>query len=126
VIFKEEEMARAGTTKKSLKPPVTRLLINSIVKRLTSNLNVEKIILFGSYASGTPTKDSDIDIFVIVNTKEKGIRRYALVSELLEPREIPLDIIVKTPAEVKRRSKLFDPLLTDIYKTGKILYEKKN
>jgi predicted nucleotidyltransferase len=119
-------MGKAVLTKESLKPPITTSLMDSIVERLVSNLDVEKIILFGSHASGTPTKDSDIDIFVIVKTKEKGIKRYALISELLEPREIPLDIIVKTPAEIKKRSKFFDPLLRNIYKKGKVLYEKKN
>lgn len=100
-------------------------ILNLIVRRLVENLDIEKIILFGSYVKGIYTKDSDIDLLVIVNTKEKGIKRYAMVSEILEPRKIPMDIIVKTPVEIKKREKFFDPFIKNIYMTGKVLYEKK-
>lgn len=110
--------------KKTIKPPLRRSLINTIVKRLVKNLDVVKVILFGSYVSGSPGKDSDLDLLVIINTEVKGIERYAMVSELLEPRKIPMDIIVKTPEEIKDRTKKFDPFMRNILQTGKILYEK--
>ncbi len=47
-----------------------------------------------------------------------------MVSELLEPRKIPMDIIVKTPAEIKKREKYFDPFTKNMM-SGKVLYEKK-
>lgn len=109
---------------KILKPPVDKSLINTIIKRLVTNLDVIKVVLFGSYVSGKPSKDSDLDLLIIVNTKEKGIKRYAMVSELLEPRRIPMDIIVKTPDEIKKREKMFDPFIRSIFKTGEVLYEK--
>lgn len=113
-----------NSMKKTIEPPLNKSLINTISKRLVKNLDVVKIILFGSYVSGKPTKNSDLDLLVIVNTKEKGIKRYAMVSELLEPRKIPMDIIVKTPDEIKKRIKMFDPFIRNILKTGKVLYEK--
>ncbi len=109
---------------KILKPPVDKSLINTIVKRLVTNLDVIKVILFGSYVSGKPTKNSDLDLLIILNTKEKGVKRYAMVSELLEPRKIPMDIIVRTPGELRKRETMFDPFIRSIFKTGKILYEK--
>ncbi|HWR59193.1 MAG TPA: nucleotidyltransferase domain-containing protein [Thermodesulfovibrionales bacterium] len=99
-------------------------ILNSAVKRLVENLDVEKIVLFGSSIKGTYTKDSDIDLLVMVNTRKKGIERYAMVSELLEPREIPMDIIVRTPAEIKNRERYFDPFIRNVM-SGKVLYEKK-
>ena len=42
-------------------------LLNGIVKKIVEGYNPDKIILFGSYAYGTPTEDSDIDLFKIVN-----------------------------------------------------------
>jgi len=110
---------------KKLTPNQTMEILNAAVKRLVQNLDVEKIILFGSLLKGTYTKDSDIDLLVMVNTKKKGIERYAMVSELLEPRKIPMDIVVKTPAEIKRRKKYFDPFINNIQRNGKVLYEKK-
>ena len=110
---------------KKLRPNQTKKILNSAVKRLVENLDVEKIILFGSLLKGAYTKDSDIDLLVMVNTKKKGIERYAMVSELLEPRKMPMDIVVKTPEEIKRRKKYFDPFINSIQKNGKVLYEKK-
>ncbi|MEW6586887.1 MAG: nucleotidyltransferase domain-containing protein [Nitrospirota bacterium] len=99
-------------------------ILDAAVKRLVENLDVEKIVLFGSFVKGTYTKDSDIDLLVMLNTREKGIRRYAIVSELLEPREIPMDIIVRTPAEMRKRENYFDPFVRNVM-SGKVLYEKK-
>lgn len=110
--------------KKTIKPPLRKSVLTTILKRLVDNLDVVKIILFGSYASGKPTKDSDLDLLIILNTKEKGLKRYAMVSELLEPRKIPMDIIVKTPEEMKSRARMFDPFLRTVQRTGKVLYEK--
>ena len=107
-----------------LDPPVKKALLNNIRKRLVSNLDVVKIVLFGSYASGNQTGDSDLDLLVIINTKEKGIKRYAMVSELLEPRKVPMDILVKTPEEIRKRLKMLCPFTENILKTGKVLYEK--
>ncbi len=95
-----------------------------IVKRLVENLDVEKIVLFGSYVKGASTKDSDLDLLVMLNTRKKGIARYAMVSELLEPRTIPMDIIIKTPAEIKKRERYFDPFIKSVMTEGKVLYEK--
>jgi len=109
---------------KIIEPPFRKTLLNTILKRLLSHLDVVKVILFGSYLSGNPTKDSDLDLLIIINTEEKGIKRYAMVSELLEPRKIPMDLIVKTPSELKYRTNMFDPFIRNILKTGKVLYEK--
>ena len=102
-----------------------RSTLKSIVERLVSSFDVEKIVLFGSYGSENQTGDSDIDLFVLLNTRKKGIERYAMVSEVLEPRKIPMDIIVKTPAEIKKREGYFDPFIKSIMTKGKVLYEKE-
>lgn len=98
--------------------------LNSIVDRLVTSFDVEKIVLFGSYVTGKQTGDSDIDLLVLLNTRKKGIERYAMVSEVLEPRKIPMDIIVRTPAEIKKREHYFDPFMKSIMTKGKVLYEK--
>lgn len=103
----------------------TKALLDDVVKRLVGNIDVIKIVLFGSYSTGSYTKDSDLDLFVIAKTKEKGVKRHAHVSALLEPRKLPMDIIVKTPEEIKKREKYFDPFISNINKNGRVLYEKK-
>ncbi len=103
----------------------TKALLDDVVKRLVGNIDVKKIVLFGSYSTGSYTKDSDLDLFVVAKTKEKGVKRHAYISALLEPRKLPMDIIIKTPEEIKKREKYFDPFISNINKNGMVLYEKK-
>lgn len=49
---------------------ITDELIQEIKNRIVSGVHPEKIILFGSYAYGTPTKDSDVDLLVIMPSDE--------------------------------------------------------
>ncbi len=105
-------------------PPVAETLPGAI-ERIVSKLNPEKIILFGSYAYGNPTPDSDVDLLVIMKTKAKEIDRYVAVSNLLYPRQFPVDILVKTPkemeAETRKKGNFF---MHEILKKGKVLYER--
>lgn len=105
-------------------PPVAETLPGAI-ERIVSHLNPEKIILFGSYAYGNPTPDSDVDLLVIMITKAKEIDRYVAVSNLLYPRQFPVDILVKTPREIEKESqKKGNFFLREILTKGKVLYER--
>ncbi len=105
-------------------PPVSETLPGAI-ERIVSSLNPEKIILFGSYAYGDPTPDSDVDLLVIMSTKAKEIDRYIAVSNLLYPRQFPVDILVKTPKEIEKESqKKGNFFLREILTKGKVLYER--
>lgn len=105
-------------------PPVAETLPGAI-DRIVSKLRPEKIILFGSYAYGNPTPDSDVDLLVIMNTKAKDVDRYVAVSNLLYPRQFPVDILVKTPTEIKAEArKKSNFFLREILKKGKVLYER--
>jgi len=105
-------------------PPVAKTLPGAI-ERIVSELKPEKIILFGSYAYGNPTPDSDVDLLVIMKTKSKEIDRYVAVSNLLYPRQFPVDILVKTPKEIEAEaSKKGNFFMHEILKKGKVLYER--
>jgi uncharacterized protein len=84
----------------------------------------QQIILFGSYAYGIPTPDSDVDLLIIMESEERPIKRAALVSKVLRPRLFPLDILVRTPDEIQYRLTLGDFFIQEIMKRGKVLYER--
>jgi len=106
-------------------PPVAETLPGAI-DRVVSELKPEKIILFGSYAYGNSTPDSDVDLFVIMKTKAKEIDRFVAVSNLLYPRQFPVDIIVKTPGEVEAESrKKGSFFMREILTRGKVIYEPR-
>jgi predicted nucleotidyltransferase len=107
-------------------PPVAKTLPQA-VKRIVSVLKPEKIILFGSYAYGNPTHDSDVDLFVIMETNGKHKEKHREISMLLYPRQFPVDIIVKTPKEVDEalRGGVDNGFfIREIIKKGKVLYDR--
>jgi predicted nucleotidyltransferase len=87
-------------------------------------LKPERIILFGSYAYGNPTPDSDVDLLVIWNTNKPRRERILDVSLLLYPRSFPVDIIVKTPEELKQEIKT-SFFIREIINKGKVIYEQR-
>ncbi|HLF73346.1 MAG TPA: nucleotidyltransferase domain-containing protein [Anaerolineales bacterium] len=107
-------------------PPVSKTLPQAI-RRIVSELKPERIILFGSYAYGNPTPDSDVDLLVVIETNGKNKEIYRAVSKLLYPREFPVDIIIKTPKEVEEalRGGVDNAFfLREIVKKGKVLYDR--
>jgi predicted nucleotidyltransferase len=94
------------------------------VQKIVAELNPEKIILFGSYAYGTPNQHSDVDLLIIMKTKASLKERSWAVSRLLLPRPFPVDILVKTPKEVESGLKAGDFFLKEILMRGKVLYDR--
>lgn len=95
------------------------------VRRIARALRPQKIILFGSYAYGKPDPDSDVDLLVVMETNAPRKERYLTVSRLLRPRPFAVDIIVKTPREIKTAIKSGDFFIEEIYTQGKVLYEQR-
>ena len=89
-----------------------------------TGLNISKIIIFGSYAYGKPTEESDIDIVIVSKDfKKKNIFERAKLTKEAEIRTIkkfviPLDIITMTPEELKSGRSI----ISDYAKNGKVLF----
>ncbi|QOG11970.1 nucleotidyltransferase domain-containing protein [Arcobacter sp. FWKO B] len=92
-----------------------------IIERLKP-LNPDKIILFGSYAYGTPTDDSDIDLFIEKNSPVNNIDALALLKlrDLMKKYKIGFDILSATKQEILGREDSF--YKTDILQKGIKLY----
>lgn len=93
-----------------------------ITRKIVEGLKPEKIILFGSYAWGKPSPDSDVDLFIVKDTKKKRIERGVEVERILWKSGIPVDALVYTPKEVERRLSVEDNFIKNIFRKGKVLY----
>lgn len=98
--------------------------IQNMVQMIVADYQPEKIILFGSYAWGKPDKTSDLDFFIVKDTKMARRDRFVAVSRILKDRNIATDIFVRTPVEVKKRIDLGDFFVKRIFSEGKVLYAK--
>ncbi len=99
--------------------------IKDITKQIVEKYKPEKIILYGSFASGKPHKDSDVDLFVIKKSKKPRTKRHLELDRMLLDRKMALDILIYTPQEIKKRLSLGDFFIKDIINQGKILYATK-
>ena len=77
-----------------------------------------QVILFGSYAYGTPTEESDVDMFVVMEAQQPA---WELRKRL--PRRIPLDLHVRCPADIAYRVAHNDWFLREVLEKGDVLYE---
>lgn len=113
----------APVTPTGCERPVSETL-PAAVERIVRELEPEKVILFGSYAYGAPTPDSDVDLLVILETDAPSKERSWAVSRLLIPRPFPVDILVRTPQEIAHKLAEGDFFLREIMTHGKVLYER--
>ncbi|OGS19753.1 MAG: hypothetical protein A2219_04770 [Elusimicrobia bacterium RIFOXYA2_FULL_50_26] len=102
--------------------------IKEIADKIVNVIHPEKIILFGSYAYGKPTENSDLDILVIVRDSSEPRHRRArtIRKNLWELPVIPKDIIVYTEGEIEEWINVKEAFITQVVKKGKVLYENKN
>jgi len=98
--------------------------IRKIVDILIDKYHPIKIILFGSYAYGTPSADSDIDLLIIKNTDKRPIDRWVDVKRLLRDitRTLPISPLVYTEQEIKERMDIKDFFVEEILEKGEVLY----
>ena len=94
--------------------------IKNITYQLVKQYGAEKVILFGSYARGEQTADSDVDILVVAPTKERFFQRMATVRRLIRGLRDGFSVapIVLTVQELERRQELGDPFIREILETG--------
>ncbi len=98
--------------------------IDTVVNQIVKFYKPDKIFLFGSYASGIPTENSDIDLLIIKSTNEKPLSRIRFIRNHLNPYPFALDIFVYTPNEYLSMKNSINTLPYYVNKEGKLLYSK--
>jgi predicted nucleotidyltransferase len=99
-------------------------VIRRFARQVAERFRPDKIILFGSYAYGTPHQDSDVDILVVMPCRNQLDQ--AVKIELACDPPFPLDIIVRKPHNLRWRLEEGESFHTEIVTRGKVLYEKKH
>lgn len=102
---------------------VRRSQIKQFSLAIAEKFRPHKIVLFGSYAYGKPTEDSDVDLLVIMDrTRYRGERMSLRIRNAI-PAGFPLDILVRTPNFISKRMAWGDCFTQEILTKGKVLYE---
>jgi HEPN domain-containing protein/predicted nucleotidyltransferase len=99
--------------------------LETIVERLVTGYDPDRIILFGSRATGTSREGSDFDLLILKETRQRPIDRRIEVEGLLSDRRIPLDVVVYTPQELRNLYAAGSPFAEMVMESGRVLYMRK-
>jgi predicted nucleotidyltransferase len=105
-------------------PNIPMTAIRRFARQIVERFRPEKIILFGSYAYGKPHNESDVDLLVIMPTRD--IVNQAIRIGLAFERPFSFDLIVRTPRQVERGLREDDWFLREVMEKGRKLYEAPN
>lgn len=101
------------------------MIARSDIRRYCAAIALEfrpaKVVLFGSYAYGKPTADSDVDVLVILRHK-RGARPSLEIRRRVSA-GFPVDILVRAPEDIARRLRDGDSFITEVMSKGRVLYE---
>lgn len=100
--------------------------IEGVTKAIADHFHPEKIILFGSYASGTPTPDSDLDLLVVMDSDQPRNKRSVPIRLMFSPVPCPMDILVYTPDEIKKWNGVTNHIVTEAYLDGRVVYDRRS
>jgi predicted nucleotidyltransferase len=99
--------------------------ISDFGRQIGRCLKARRVILFGSYAEGKPTEDSDVDLLVIADFQGRSVDKSVSVRMQLNP-PFPMDLLVRTPEMIQKRLSMQDAFIGRILSEGKVLYEARN
>jgi predicted nucleotidyltransferase len=97
--------------------------IRRFVSAIAREFKPERVVLFGSYARGEATEDSDVDLLVVMQHDGDAVEQALEIRRRID-RAFPLDLIVKGPQETRKRLRQNDAFVSSIFEAGKILYER--
>jgi predicted nucleotidyltransferase len=103
-------------------PDMPVRVILRFVSDVAERFQPDRVILFGSYAYGTPHADSDVDILVIMPARNE-IDQAVKIQWAIRP-AFSLDLVVRTPKNMEWRVKEGDWFLREIVSRGIVLYAK--
>jgi len=101
---------------------ITMAQIRRFAEEVGRAFHPERIVLFGSHARGETTSDSDVDVLVVMPYRGKSWQAAVAIRQRISP-EFPLDLLVRTPEQVRERLAMGDPFLNEILREGEVLYE---
>lgn len=96
--------------------------IQKFVEKVVDQFHPERVVLFGSYAYGQPTEDSDVDLLVVMPHDGPAALQAARIRQTVRA-GFPLDLIVRSPETIRKRLAMGDFFVEDILGQGKVLYE---
>ena len=109
---------------------IVDMISNDNIKHVAKNMaiatNAEQVILFGSYARGNATEQSDVDLMIVAESDLPRFKRSRELYKLLRPHPFAMDIVVYTPKEIEKGKRTDVSFVSTVLKEGKTLYVRRD
>ena len=99
-------------------------IIDQMVEKIRNHFHPEKIILFGSYAGGSPGRDSDVDLLVVMPVAGSVRKKSVEIRCVLHGMGVAKDIIVVTPESLSKYGHIPGSIIHHALTRGTVLYEQ--
>ena len=96
--------------------------ISEICDTIAREFKPERIIVFGSHAYGNPGPFSDLDLLIVMPYEGSPLQQAARIITRVNPK-IGVDVIVRTPEQIRERLALQDGFMREIIERGRVAYE---
>jgi uncharacterized protein len=103
---------------------ITTQIVSSMTEQIVRQFQPQQVILFGSLAHGTAHADSDVDLLVVLPDVKDKRKAAIAIRRALAQFSVPKDIVVTTPAELKKFSAIKGSFLRAVVSEGQVLYER--
>jgi predicted nucleotidyltransferase len=97
-------------------------IVNKVVDRIVSEFSPRMVVIFGSAANRTAADNSDLDIFIVMETELSYHRRATAIHMKLLDIPLPMDIIAVTPEEYEANKDNEASFMSEILSTGEVVY----
>ncbi len=98
--------------------------ISAIIQAIADHFSPQRIVVFGSYSSGQPTPDSDLDLLVVMSSDLPRHKRATPIRLLFRPTPCAMDILVYTPEEIAYWNGTPNHIITEALRSGRVVYER--
>ena len=102
---------------------LTQEQIYEIIEEIVQHFKPQKVILFGSYANGTPTEESDLDLLIVKDSNIPSRLQNRKVRKLLSGWKVPMDVMVKSAEEFETYKDIIGTIVYPAHRFGKVVYE---
>jgi predicted nucleotidyltransferase len=103
---------------------ISPTLVSEIVKRILEVAEPQRVILFGSAATGEMTKDSDVDLLVLESTPNDSRQESVRIRQAMRGLGYPFDIIVMAVERFEESKNIIGGIAYPAHKYGKVIYEQ--
>ncbi len=125
ILVSEAQVSEAQAPSRQIPSTVDAALadwLEPAIARLRQHLAPDRILLFGSWARGSATRRSDVDLFVVWDCDLPPLKRIGRVLTVLSDAPYPVEAIVYTPNELTRCQER--PFIRQLLVEGIVLYER--